>query len=292
MTSTVLQRTAAGRRWPSLRRLDLRPGALVGLRVLLAQALRARGQHRMMRCRLLRRRSRLAGGSLVFPRRQALAHLAGARSRRGAAGRGARGQPRAFSRAGRGRAVAVVALRVLAQCLRRGRGPSPPGVRRRKRSRWPGRRRCAASCRRRTTAVLADLEQVNWVGQPGAAGEPLAVEQDDGAASSRSQPRLANSDERLVDRLPEAPTSWASSSWVRSCVPARRRPRPRRTCPTGRAVPWPPGRDVAEDEVRHRLVGPAQPLRQRAQAADCDTGAVEQHRPQVVVVRATRGCSR
>ncbi len=56
--------------------LDLKPAALVALRVLLAQALRARGEAAEA-VELLREAQVVQDASLAFPRRQALAHLAG-----------------------------------------------------------------------------------------------------------------------------------------------------------------------------------------------------------------------
>jgi class 3 adenylate cyclase/tetratricopeptide (TPR) repeat protein len=56
--------------------LNLRPGALVALRVLLAQALRQRGETKEA-VALLREAQVVDDVSLAFPRRQALAHLAG-----------------------------------------------------------------------------------------------------------------------------------------------------------------------------------------------------------------------
>jgi tetratricopeptide (TPR) repeat protein len=56
--------------------LDVEPPAMVGTRVLLAQALRAKGDPEAA-LPLLRQAQHVADGSLAFPRRQALAHLAG-----------------------------------------------------------------------------------------------------------------------------------------------------------------------------------------------------------------------
>jgi tetratricopeptide (TPR) repeat protein len=56
--------------------LDVQPPAVVGMRVLLAQALRARGDATAA-LELLREAQVVSDGSLAFPRRQALAHLAG-----------------------------------------------------------------------------------------------------------------------------------------------------------------------------------------------------------------------
>jgi class 3 adenylate cyclase/tetratricopeptide (TPR) repeat protein len=70
-------RGAAERALATLAGMDLEPGALVGLRVLLAQSLRATGRlHDALA--LLREAEQHRDGSLLFPRRQAMAHLAGA----------------------------------------------------------------------------------------------------------------------------------------------------------------------------------------------------------------------
>jgi class 3 adenylate cyclase/tetratricopeptide (TPR) repeat protein len=56
--------------------LDVEPPAMMGMRVLLAQALRAKGDAEAA-LPLLREAQQVSDGSLAFPRRQALAHLAG-----------------------------------------------------------------------------------------------------------------------------------------------------------------------------------------------------------------------
>ena len=107
---------AAERALAALAGMDLEPAALVGLRVLLAQALRARGRLADALL-LLREAERCRDGSLVFPRRQALAHLAGALREAGdhrdalAVANDALHVPAEDVRS------RVVALRVLAQCL-------------------------------------------------------------------------------------------------------------------------------------------------------------------------------
>jgi tetratricopeptide (TPR) repeat protein len=68
---------AANRALETIAVLDIRPGALVGMRVLLAQAIRGRGDIEAA-VALLREAQDVDDASLAFPRRQALAHLAGA----------------------------------------------------------------------------------------------------------------------------------------------------------------------------------------------------------------------
>jgi len=107
---------AAERALGALAGMDLEPAALVGLRVLLAQALRARGRLPDA-LYLLREAESCRDASLVFPRRQALAHLAGALREAGehqealAVANDAMHVPAEDVRS------RVVALRVLAQCL-------------------------------------------------------------------------------------------------------------------------------------------------------------------------------
>jgi class 3 adenylate cyclase/tetratricopeptide (TPR) repeat protein len=107
---------AAERALAALAGMDLEPGALVGLRVLLAQALRARGRLPDA-LTLLRDAEACRDGSLVFPRRQALAHLAGALREAGehqealAVANAAMHVPAEDVRS------RVVALRALAHCL-------------------------------------------------------------------------------------------------------------------------------------------------------------------------------
>ena len=99
--------------------LDMQPAAQTGPRVLLAQVLRARGELEQA-LQLLREAEAVHDdSSLVFPRRQALAHLAGALLEHGET-------PAALAAAHRAMAVPaedvrsrVVTLRVLAQCLAR-----------------------------------------------------------------------------------------------------------------------------------------------------------------------------
>ncbi|HET7529610.1 MAG TPA: adenylate/guanylate cyclase domain-containing protein [Mycobacteriales bacterium] len=107
---------AAERALAALAGMDLEPAALVGLRVLLAQALRAQGRlgdaltllHDAEACR---------EGSLVFPRRQALAHLAGALHEAGELRQALQVANDAMQVPAEDVRSRVVALRVLAQCL-------------------------------------------------------------------------------------------------------------------------------------------------------------------------------
>jgi Flp pilus assembly protein TadD len=88
----------------------------VGLRVLLAQALRARG-HLDEALPLLREARSCREGSLVFPRRQALAHLAGALAETGETVEALAAANAAFTVPAEDIRSRVVALRVLAACL-------------------------------------------------------------------------------------------------------------------------------------------------------------------------------
>jgi class 3 adenylate cyclase/tetratricopeptide (TPR) repeat protein len=96
--------------------LDVRPGALVGLRVLKAQAMRASGRLDEA-IELLREAQVLREASLVFPRRQALAHLAGALLERGDAGEALQVAQQAMSETAEDVRSRIVALRVLGGCL-------------------------------------------------------------------------------------------------------------------------------------------------------------------------------
>jgi len=95
---------------------DLEPSALVGLRVLLAQALRGLGQLPEA-LKLLHEAQPYREGSLLFPRRQALAHLAGALRESGEPHEALRIANEAFGVTAEDVRSRVVALRVLAQCL-------------------------------------------------------------------------------------------------------------------------------------------------------------------------------
>jgi class 3 adenylate cyclase/tetratricopeptide (TPR) repeat protein len=107
---------AAERALASLAGMDLEPGALVGLRVLLAQALRAQGRLDDA-LTLLREAERHRDGSLVFPRRQAMAHLAGALLDAGRPGEALATAHDAMAVPAEDVRSRVVALRVLAGCL-------------------------------------------------------------------------------------------------------------------------------------------------------------------------------
>lgn len=96
--------------------LDLQPGALVSLRVLLAQALRARGQTEEA-VQLLREAQTVASASLAFPRRQALAHLAGALLELGETAEALRVAHQAMAQPAQDVRSRIVALRVLGACL-------------------------------------------------------------------------------------------------------------------------------------------------------------------------------
>jgi tetratricopeptide (TPR) repeat protein len=107
---------AADRAITTLSAMDLEPSALVGLRVLLAQAYRALGRLDEA-IALLRQAEAVVEGSLVFPRRQALAHLAGALREAGSPAPALRVVHQAFAVPAEDVRSRVVALRVLAQCL-------------------------------------------------------------------------------------------------------------------------------------------------------------------------------
>ncbi|MDQ1695843.1 MAG: hypothetical protein QOJ03_1196, partial [Frankiaceae bacterium] len=109
-------RAAAERALAGLARVDLEPGASVGLRVLLAQCLRAEGglDEALV---FLREAQSWHEGSLLFPRRQALAHLAGALNESGRSREALAVIGEAFTVPAEDVRSRVVALRVLAQCL-------------------------------------------------------------------------------------------------------------------------------------------------------------------------------
>jgi class 3 adenylate cyclase/tetratricopeptide (TPR) repeat protein len=107
---------AAERALARLSGMDLEPGALVGLRVLLAQSLRAQGRLDDALV-LLREAEAFRDGSLVFPRRQALAHLAGALDETGATEEALATANAALAVPAEDVRSRVVALRVLAACL-------------------------------------------------------------------------------------------------------------------------------------------------------------------------------
>ena len=109
-------RAAADRALGSLATMDLEPSALVGLRVLLAQSMRALGES-VDAVKLLREAESCHEASLVFPRRQALAHLAGALRESGEPSEAMRVIRQAFDVPAEDVRSRVVALRVLAQCL-------------------------------------------------------------------------------------------------------------------------------------------------------------------------------
>jgi class 3 adenylate cyclase/tetratricopeptide (TPR) repeat protein len=96
--------------------LDVRPAALVGLRVLLAQALRRRGDVADALL-LLEEGRREQEATLLFPRRQALAHLAGAMVESGRAVDALPVLREAFAAPAEDVRSRVVTLRVLAQAL-------------------------------------------------------------------------------------------------------------------------------------------------------------------------------
>jgi class 3 adenylate cyclase/tetratricopeptide (TPR) repeat protein len=96
--------------------LDLQPGALVSLRVLLAQALRARGETQQA-VQLLREAQVVVDASLAFPRRQALAHLAGGLLELGETAEALDVAQQAIAQPAQDVRSRIVALRVLGACL-------------------------------------------------------------------------------------------------------------------------------------------------------------------------------
>lgn len=96
--------------------VDLEPSALVGLRVLLAQAMRGQGLLSEALA-LLQEAENYREGSLLFPRRQALAHLAGSLRESGHPRDALRVVHQAFGVPAEDVRSRIIALRVLAQCL-------------------------------------------------------------------------------------------------------------------------------------------------------------------------------
>ncbi|HEX4655716.1 MAG TPA: tetratricopeptide repeat protein [Mycobacteriales bacterium] len=109
-------RGAAERAITTLTGMDLEPSALVGLHVLLAQALRGLGRLDEA-ITLLQESQACLDASLLFPRRQALAHLAGAMREAGDPTGALAVARQAFAVPAEDVRSRVVALRVLAQCL-------------------------------------------------------------------------------------------------------------------------------------------------------------------------------
>ena len=107
--------------------LELRAPAFIGPHVLLAQVFRARGRLEEALPLLKEAAAVEDEGTLVFPRRQALAHLAGALLASGDVATAVRTSQQALSVAAEDVRSRVVALRVLAQCLTRA-GDVPAGL--------------------------------------------------------------------------------------------------------------------------------------------------------------------
>lgn len=110
-------RDAAARALDLLTPLDLEPSAKVGVQVLMAQALRGLGQSGDALSLLETATATSDEPSLIFPRRQALAHLAGALRETGAHARALETACRALQVPAEDIRSRVVALRVLALCL-------------------------------------------------------------------------------------------------------------------------------------------------------------------------------
>ena len=108
----------ATRALASLEGIGVRPGALVGVRVLLAQALRQRGETDRA-LTLLREAQVVDDASLSFPRRQALAHLAGVLLERGDVGEAVGVIQQAMAVPAEDLRSRIVALRVLGAVLSR-----------------------------------------------------------------------------------------------------------------------------------------------------------------------------
>jgi class 3 adenylate cyclase/tetratricopeptide (TPR) repeat protein len=107
---------AAARALEMITPLDVRPPALVGMRVLLAQALRARGEPENA-LELLREAQVVSDGSLAFPRRQALAHLAGVLLELGRSDEALEVAHQAMAQPAQDLRSRIVTLRVLGACL-------------------------------------------------------------------------------------------------------------------------------------------------------------------------------
>jgi tetratricopeptide (TPR) repeat protein len=107
--------------------LDLRPAALVGPRVLLGQVHRRRGELKLALPLLEEAEICRDETSLIFPRRQALAHLAGARLEMGDVAGALAVVEDAFAVPAEDVRSRVVALRVLAQVLTAA-GDAPAGL--------------------------------------------------------------------------------------------------------------------------------------------------------------------
>jgi class 3 adenylate cyclase/tetratricopeptide (TPR) repeat protein len=97
--------------------LDVREGALAGLRVLRALALLATGEDRAEAIGLLRAAQRVREASLMFPRRQALAHLADALLAEGDVADALATAHEAMAEPAQDLRSRIVALRVLGACL-------------------------------------------------------------------------------------------------------------------------------------------------------------------------------
>jgi tetratricopeptide (TPR) repeat protein len=107
---------AATKALEGLEGIDMRPGALVGLRVLLAQAMRARGETAAA-VELLREAQVVDDSSLAFPRRQALAHLAGGLLELGRSDEALVVAHQAMAQPAQDLRSRIVTLRVLGACL-------------------------------------------------------------------------------------------------------------------------------------------------------------------------------
>jgi class 3 adenylate cyclase/tetratricopeptide (TPR) repeat protein len=107
---------AAKRALEAIAPLELAAPAMVGMRVLLAQALRARGQATEA-VALLREAQVVGDGSLAFPRRQALAHLAGVLLELGEPGEAMTVVQEAMAQPAQDLRSRIVTLRVLGACL-------------------------------------------------------------------------------------------------------------------------------------------------------------------------------
>ena len=105
---------------------------------------------------------------------------------------------------------------------------------------WPAARPASGHSWSTSASPRRTADRVSAPGGPAARGRPGSTER----CSSRSQPRFWKSASALFTVSRDAPTSWASSSWVRSWVTTARSRRAgrRRTSWPGRAEPWPPGR--------------------------------------------------
>jgi tetratricopeptide (TPR) repeat protein len=168
--------SAAERAIAAMQGMDLRPGALTGLRVLRAQASRAQGRLDEA-LPLLSEADLVTDASLVFPRRQALAHLAGALLEADRPQDALAAIHRAMDVPAEDVRSRVISLRVLAQCL--ARTGDAPAARFAVRQAAALARATEMRCEVDATERVRDLVD-RVLASAGATGQPLGVDQQDG----------------------------------------------------------------------------------------------------------------